>query len=182
VTIETLKHEQVLKRTPVKVDAGKSRPHEEQVTVVGDGWIDFRVREGLRSKQYPMWLELDRGTEPVRKFKQKIRALVAYYSSAYPRLFGTGLVSFAFVVESGAFPSLRACEKRVGEILRWTEEELTERHKTDHAELFLFTSLPASSELDPKTFFLGPVWNMPYQPTPLPFLPLPEGLAVFHEE
>ncbi len=130
---------------PIKV-----RFNGEQISVVGDGWLDFRYRVGIDTYQTAVWLELDRNSEFSRQFKRKVRGLLAAVTSpAYQEQFGTDIVTIAFATPAG--------ETRIHAMKTYVMEVLTEMGRMHEASLFVFTSLP--QELDPKILFTTPVWH-----------------------
>ncbi len=144
ITLAKLLHGWQLRHMPIKV-----RLNGEQVSVVGDGWLDFRLQVGKDKYQSAVWVEIDRNSEYSKQFKRKIRGLVeAVRSPAYQDLFGTDSVTIAFATPAG--------ETRMHAMKTYVMEVLTEMGRRVDAALFYFTYLP--KEIDPKTLFLSPVW------------------------
>ena len=159
ITLAKLIHGWQLHHMPIKV-----RLNGEQISVVGDGWLDFRLQIGKDIYQSAVWVELDRNSEFSRSFKRKVRALVAAVTSpAYQELFGTDIVTIAFATP--------VSETRMNAMRGYVNEVLTEMGTRADAALFYFTSLP--KELDPKTLFLSPVWQTIHG-APVPLLDLSE--------
>jgi len=176
ITLAAMRHDLDLKRTPAKVSYVRRLPDgdriDERVTIVPDGWMDFRLQLANSSKKRRKCIivELDRGSETnVGEFKKKIRAYVpyAYPGGAYEAMFGTQTVIVAFATTAG--------ERRLKTMLLWCEQELQEQRLEHEAPLFRFTALPQEeldpqTGLDPKKLFLSTVWYVPYEKEPVTLL------------
>jgi hypothetical protein len=117
--------------------------------VIPDGWMDFRIGR----TQQCIWLELDRGTMEQKRFRRKIANLLAFAMHGYEEVFGTPSLTIAFATTAG--------EHRLKNIIKWTQQELTARKKTEEADLFRFTTVP-THELDPTWLFCQPIWYCPF--------------------
>jgi len=141
IRLAAMKHELFLKRT--------------MQGVVPDGWLDFRLHE---KEQVCFSLEIDRGTEDQKPFRQKIRALVRFAKGSYAKVFETPSITIVFATPAGAL--------RLNTIRAWTEKELTELHETAEADLFRLGEIP-DTEFDPRWLFLEPHWYRPFDTTPV---------------
>jgi hypothetical protein len=176
LALSGMRHERDLKRTaavrfkPGEVDPGSS------VYVVPDGWLDLRADRGTgRITQFPLWLEVDRGTEGTKKIKEKIRGIVAYYNGGhYERLFGTRHMQVVFLAEQAALGSAHQAAHRSQQLRRWCEEELTSIGQLVFGPVFRFGVLPPGDALDPVAFFTAPHCLVPFSPSPIPLLVLPQ--------
>ena len=160
-TLAEMQHELTLKQDPCKVpmrrdgygSAGEAPT--QHVTIVPDGWLDFRYDRGGERAERRMcfWLEVDRGTVGKKEFKSKATAILAFYQSgAYSRRFGTSSLRVAFATTDGIL--------RVNQMRAWLRDALgKELAKPGMAERFVCTALP--DEIDPRTLFLAPVWYIP---------------------
>jgi hypothetical protein len=132
----------------------------QQVTIVPDGWLDFRYDRGGDGAERRMclWLEVDRGTVGKKEFKSKAAAILAFYQSgAYSRRFGTNSLRIAFATTDGM--------TRVNQMRAWLRDALgKELMKPGVAERFVCTALPG--EIDARTIFLVPIWYVPIDNTP----------------
>lgn len=142
IRLASMKHELFLKRT--------------MKGVVPDGWLDFRLHE---KEQVCFSLEVDRGTEDQKPFRQKIRELVRFAKGSYTKVFETPSITIVFATPAGTH--------RLNTIRAWIEKELTEMHETSEADLFRLGEIP-DTELDPRWLFLEPHWYRPFDTTPLP--------------
>ena len=150
VQLAAVEHERSLRRHPVYVEVDGDR-----VGVIPDGWLDFRVNE---HEQQCIALELDRGTEEQKAWRRKFAALLAYSRGPYQERFGTASLTIAVATTSG--------DKRMWELLRWSEAQLQE--SVGEPDLFRFSSL--SPLADPREFFLGPYWYRPFDRSAHPLL------------
>jgi hypothetical protein len=154
IVIERVRHERELRRAAPRVIL----PDGRHTTVVPDAWIDLIVTDA------PMGiaLELDRGTEDDRQWRQKVAALVALAAGVYRDAFTTDSMTVATLVVGDA--------RRVATLLRWTEIELARLGKQHWGETFWF-SAAAPDRSDPTTLYLAPRWVCPFDPLPRPLIP-----------
>ncbi len=154
IRLERFLHERDLKRAPDYVtDRDGNR-----IAVIPDAWIDLRIDEAYR---LCLALELDRGTEEQRKWRRKVRGLAGWSGSTYQKRFGTNSLTVVVVSTAG--------ERRIINLLSWTENELETIRRKEAFDLFRFTAAnPAQST--PSDLFLSPVWHRPFDPQPGPLL------------
>lgn len=153
-TLARMLHERDLKRRPVQVQDDDGR----MIAVVPDGWLDLRVKAAY---QVCLALELDRGTEEQKVWRRKIRGLLAYANGPYQDSFQTKSLTIAVVATSG--------DKRLLQLLRWTESELTARHEQGQGDLFVFTAIrPNAADL--ADLFFSRRWYQPFGDQPIALL------------
>lgn len=118
-------HERELKRAPIDVirDDGKS------AVVVPDAWMDIRMRDRL---QVCLVVELDCGTEEQKAWRRKVQNLLAFADGPYQDAFGTRSLTFVVVTTAG--------DRRLLQLLRWTEAELAAAREVAQGDLFILTS------------------------------------------
>lgn len=161
VTLAEMRHELVLKQDPCKVPVRRERSSGDgnisvkHVSIVPDGWLDFRYDRGTGTQERRMciWLEVDRGTVGMKVFKEKAAAILSFYKSgAYQKRFGTNSLRVAYATTDGM--------TRVKQMRTWLCDVLTkQQEKPGMAERFVCTALP--DEIDPRTLFLTPIWYVP---------------------
>lgn len=159
IRLADCRHERDLRRQPtrVRLDRGQA------ITVIPDGYLDIRLHDRV---QMCFTLEVDRGTVEARAFRRKIAALLAYALGPYRSLFDTQSLTITFVIDGD--------DRRLSNVVTWTEQELLRSGKQRYADLFRFTRL--SPEIDPVRLFCTPQWFRPFHRQPLPLLsPLIEG-------
>lgn len=149
IRVETMLHERVLKREPTCVQDGDGK-----TVVIPDGWVDLRIA-GVQ--QICLALEVDMGSEEQKKFRRKVRALVAWANGPYEERFGTTSLTITVVAKPGV--------KRQLELLRWTETELVAQGQECYADMFRFIDGSAES-VEPEEFFLSPCWLRPFDGQP----------------
>ena len=93
------------------------------------------------------------GTEEQKKWRHKVRALLAFADGPYQEAFGTTSLTIAVVVTAGA--------KRLDDLLRWTEAELQTLGEEQNAGLFLFVAC-SPSQVAPEDLFFRPCWYQPF--------------------
>jgi len=130
----------------------------QQMAVIPDAWLDFHVQQKARMS---IVLELDRGTEEEKQWKRKLRALLKYAEGQYQAFFGSESLSIAFATTAGS--------QRLSPMKAWTEQVLKQQQAEADADLFVLTTLP-DGDLDPKTLFLGQVWEQPFEAQPVALL------------
>jgi Replication-relaxation len=166
LTLAEMQHELVLKQDPCKVPVEQERSGREantlvkHISIVPDGWLDFRYDRGpgTQERRMCLWLEVDRGTVGMKDFKEKTAALLAFYKSgAYQNRFGTNSLRVAFATTDGM--------GRVKQMRMWIRDVMAKlQEKPGIIERFVCTALP--DEIDPHTLFLTPVWYVPFDGTP----------------
>lgn len=152
-------HERDLKRAPIHVQDDDGR----MIAVVPDGWLDLRVQGAY---QVCLALELDRGTEEQKVWRRKVRGLLAYANGPYPDAFQTKSLTVAVVATSG--------DKRLLQLMRWTESELTARHEQGQGDLFVFTGV-GSDSAEMADLFFSRRWYQPFGEQPMALLDSVDG-------
>lgn len=154
IVLNEVLHERVLKRQPVYVEDGE----RGRIAIIPDSWLDLRLSN---SEQMCFTLELDQGTVEQKKWRRKVRGLLAYSKGPYQKTFKTTSLTIAVVATPG--------EKRLSDLLRWTESELETLGEKKEADLFRLSSfepaLTAAEEV-----FLSPRWYRPFDRQALPLL------------
>ena len=163
ISLVEMRHDLDLKKTPVKVTVERRMPYgdriDEKITVIPDGWLDFRM--DVLNLRRCIVVELDRGTTSIAPFKQKLRSLFAYaISEEYKELYGTELCLVAYATTAG--------RQRLQQMIEWCEQELEQQRLEQEAILYRFTALP--EDLKPKKLFCEEVWFRPYDPSPTSLL------------
>ena len=151
--------------TPATVELGEGR-ERETVRVVPDAWLLFeQLQDGRHAHWLPVLLELDRGTEYQRKFKQHIRSRLEFIrrGGPYSRLFGHEAVTIAYAT-TGERPAYR--ETRRLSMCEWTKEVLSEWGMEKWASVFRFHAL-VPEDIYTTPIFSEPVWYQPDQRLPV---------------
>lgn len=151
--------ERELKRTAIHVDVA-GEEGTRRVAVIPDAWLQLKVGAG---EPYSIAVELDRGTEDQKVWRQKIAAYAAWSMGPYREAFDTDNLTVAVVCPD---------EERSAQLREWTHRELTLRNLANYSELFLFTTLPADTT-PPRHFFFGPVWHQSHTNTPVHLIDAP---------
>jgi hypothetical protein len=147
-----------LKAHPVLVTA-----QGEKTKVMPDGWVELHI-DG--EDQVCLALELDRNTVKRGAFCKKVAALIAYSQGMYQKEFGTESLTIAWVAALGG-------ERRLREMLAWTEATLSQIGASNKADMFRFAALdPAIAE---PAILLSSTWQRPFGTQPLPLFEFDEG-------
>lgn len=149
-----LLHERELKRKPVYVSSDQGR----RVPVIPDAWLDFRIQDSF---QVCMAVEIDRGTEEQKRWREKVARLLLYADGPYQEAFGTRSLTFAVATTAGYW--------RLMELMAWTRAELEARREQSQADLFLFAHIEPDT-IDPERVFLSPIWRQPFNEEPIALL------------
>src|SRR5512144_327291 len=162
--------ERELKRGAIHVDV-VGEEGTRRVAVIPDAWLQLQV--GARNP-YSIAVEVDRGTEDQKVWRQKIAAYGVWSLGPYQQAFDTDNLTVAVVCPD---------EERSAQLREWTHRELTIRNLADYSELFLFTALQPDTA-PPRQFFFGPVWHQPHSDVPVRLIkplttPPPESRVVF---
>jgi len=153
VRIEQLIHDLTLKRDPILVlVAGKTR------AFIPDLWSELTVG----GKPWRIAFELDRGSEAEPKWRDKVRLLLAFAQHGARERFGVDTVTIATTIVP---EDSRAAPRRLAELIRWTEKELTELHEEVWGVVFLFRIADPRTAA-PGSFFADPGWVAAFDPTP----------------
>ncbi len=122
ISLADMRHDLDLKKTPVRVTVERRLPYgdrtDEKITVIPDGWLDFRmtIPDRPKPRRRCIVLELDRGTTSIAPFKQKLQAYYGYaISEEYQELFGTNLCMVAYATTAG--------KQRLQQMIEWCEKE-----------------------------------------------------------
>ena len=161
VKIGRVLHQQDFERQPVLVGAGST-----QVKVKLDGFLDFEVHTATPYRA-PLCLEVDRGTERRRKWRDKVRGLVHFLRGPYQETFGRKAVTIGVVATPG--------RERLMSLIGWTREELTELKATpEEIAAFRFATFPLdwrtpeTQRPAPADIFLAPRWYPAFESKPGP--------------
>lgn len=150
-------HERELRRHPVYVKDDQGR----KSAVIPDAWLDLRIQGSF---QVCLAVELDRGTEEQRRWRQKVANLLAYANGPYQETFETRSLTIAVLTTAG--------DRRLLELLRWTKAELEARKEETRGDLFLFASIPAAA-MDAERVFLTSCWYQAFKHDPVALLETP---------
>jgi hypothetical protein len=144
--------------TQLKADYDRVRisTTRRPVSVIPDGYFVLATPRGKAH----FFVELDRGTETLQRFKQKIRAYFAYHESGgYAQRYGTQSLRILTVATgAGRLANLRMAAQQV------TEE-------TSGRRRFWFA---LASDLTPETVLTQPVWYIAGEETPRVLIALAE--------
>jgi hypothetical protein len=149
------------------------------IAVIPDAWLHIeQVEDGTA---YPLWLEIDRGTENHQKFQRLVCHRLAFIKSRqYEKTFHTKAVILCYVTTGG--------DIRLDNMLRWTEDvlphqdvltkkenELTQadmvrrEERKQWASLFRFATVEYENMYDQAhALFTEPVWHKPDDSEPVP--------------
>jgi hypothetical protein len=154
-----------LGREPATVELGEGR-EREAIRVIPDAWLLFeQLRDGRHLHWLPVLLEIDRGTEYQRRFKQHVRSRLEFIrrGGPYSRLFGHEAVTVAYVT-TGERPAYR--ETRRLAMCEWTKEVLSELRMEKWVSVFRFHAL-VPKDIYTTPIFSGPMWYQPGEASPV---------------
>jgi hypothetical protein len=141
-------------RTPPRLS---STDAQTPLTVIPDLWLHIIADEG---KEYPCWIEVDRGSETRATFQRLLRARLFYIKSdQYQEYFGTQHVRLCYTITSSKPPHE---DGRVNAILLWADEVL-EKEKLHALAPFIHVTTINYETLydDMSRLFTESVWYQP---------------------
>jgi hypothetical protein len=144
----------------------QAEAHTKPVTVVPDAFLCFE-RDGTK---FPVFLEIDRGTEHEKRFKENLlRHRIDFIrSGAYARYFQQKGVVLAYAT-IGDQPSR---DTRRASMQQWAleiiDEMIVKEHRQAWRELFRFCSLPDSLYEHTNAIFGDAIWYSPGSDTAVP--------------
>jgi hypothetical protein len=129
---------------------------KKTITVIPDAWVLFDKEDG----KFAVLFELDRGMEHGAKFKEHVRARLAFIRSGkYKETFGVPGVIVAYVT-TGQTPAYR--NTRMKTMNDWTREVLEEINLQHFGGIFRFTSVEFDTiYIQAGNLFEEPVWLRP---------------------
>lgn len=149
-----------LAKAPGRVEIGTEK--KVTVPVIPDAWLDFERIED--KKRFPVILEIDRGMEYSRKFKQHVRSRIAFIESGqYKQVFGRQAVRVVYIT-TGETPDYRETRRKA--MTTWTREVLAEKNMQSWSSLFYFGSL-IFDEIYDTEFFTDALWFRPDLDNPI---------------
>jgi len=166
VHLEAMSHEFDLHKQPFKAVVD-----DERLYYTPDGWFDLRIAVPDGEKQECFALEIDRATEDQRRWREKIRGLLAWSSQAYEQQFGTSTLTVAVVAVCGVdqVDTDEGRAKRAANLKRWTEAELLAHRNNEDAPDFCFLGAdPVDTK--PEQLFCAPLWSQPFSGDMVPLL------------
>jgi hypothetical protein len=144
ISLVSMKHDLDMKREPLRVTVER-----QEVSIVPDGFLDFRLSIAGRLFALPVWVEIDMGTEWGNTLELKLQKIIhAVQSLAFQELFGVSSVTVAISTTH---------EKRVDLMQAFIQQELQRLGLMHLANVFLLTILP--HDLEPETLFTSTLWQ-----------------------
>jgi hypothetical protein len=122
------------------------------LSLVPDAFLHFAVTTTSGRHSYPILLEVDMGTIDRRRWQQKIKRYVQFFTGEFQTVFKTDAATVAVVVSD--------TEKRVSDLKKWTEWELGKLQAKASGEVFYFTQL--SDDLSAEELFLSPRFQVAF--------------------
>jgi hypothetical protein len=125
------------------------------LNVIPDAWLLFERADGA---QFPIWLEIDRGTQHKAPFQKRLHERLDFVRSGqYESIFNIPAVIMAYAT-TGQLPTYG--ETRRQALCTWTMEVLTELQMQQWAGIFRLTSL-TYADIYTTSLFDAPVWYRP---------------------
>src|SRR5688572_10249511 len=116
------------------------------LSVIPDGLLHFAVTTPSGRHGFPVLLEVDMGTMDRRRWQEKVKRYLQFFTGEFQTVFHTDAATVAVVVSDA--------ERRVTDLKRWTEIELSRSGARTHGELFYFTQL--TDDLSAEDLFFTP--------------------------
>jgi hypothetical protein len=145
-------------RTPPRLS-----PSDPQtpLTVIPDLWLHI-IADGT---EYPLWIEVDRGSESRSAFQRLLRARLLYCKSdQYEEYFGTRHVRLCYAITSSKPPH---DDDRLNAMLKWADEVLKKENLLAWAGVLRFTTIEYEKLYDQiNQLFSQDCWYRPYSSIP----------------
>jgi hypothetical protein len=126
------------------------------LSIVPDGFLHFAVTTSGGQHSYPILLEVDLGTIDRRRWQEKVRRYLQFFTGEFQTVFKSDAATIAIVVS--------APDKRVSDIKRWIEWELTKLNAKASGEIFYITQL--TGDPSPQELFLSPRFQVAFRKKP----------------
>jgi hypothetical protein len=171
--------------SPLRVTVSKGG-RERVVSLSPDLWLDFELDE----YRYCFLIEVNLTPVEQKRWRHKVASYLASLAE-YKRRFETDILVVVTFIESPvnfpkgkrtgrtSFENMRFQEeervrtKRMQDMLRWTERELSARNVPGASDHFLFTTVDLNSA-SPRDIFLAPLYRTPFSQGSEPLIPLAE--------
>jgi hypothetical protein len=140
---------------------------ETKVAVIPDAFLRIeRVTDGEGDEdgdEYGLWIEIDRGTENYKKYKNHVRnRLELAKTGLYEKYFNIDSVLFCYIVTDNAGNTPEMLKTRLHTIRRWTEEVLPKENREAWASMFRFTTISFESiYAETQSLFEEAKWYQP---------------------
>jgi hypothetical protein len=116
------------------------------LSVVPDGFLHFAIATPAGRHSFPVLLEVDMGTMDRRRWQEKVKKYLQFFTGEFQTVFHTDAATVAVVVSD--------TQRRVADLKRWTELELKRMNATANSDIFYFTKL--ADDLSAEDLFLTP--------------------------
>jgi hypothetical protein len=158
-----------LARNPPRLPPGLDG-EDATIAVLPDAWayVERSQPEPSTSQGFPLWIEVDCGTEGKAKFQHLVRERLALLRSGqYEAHFATRAVVFCYLAV-GASRDYRL--DRLHTMRQWVAEVLEEQELEDWARVFHFSTIDEHL-YDTLMLFTDPVWFRPDEDSVVPLFP-----------
>jgi Replication-relaxation len=135
------------------------------LSVIPDGFMHFAVTTAEGRHSFPILLELDMGTMDRRRWQEKVRRYLQFFTGKFQTVFHTDAATVAIVVSD--------TQKRVSDIKRWIEWELKKLNAQASGEVFYVTQL--TDNLSAEDLFLSPRFQIVFGKDPDALLLMPDA-------
>jgi Replication-relaxation len=132
------------------------------LSVVPDGFLHFAVATPSGQHSFPVLLEMDMGTMDRRRWQEKVKRYLQFFTGEFQTIFHTDVATVAVIVGD--------IKKRVTELRRWTERELIRCNAQASGEIFCFTQL--TDQISAEDLFGTPRFQVAFQTTTDRLLPI----------
>jgi hypothetical protein len=132
------------------------------LSVVPDGFLHFAVATPGGRHSFPVLLEVDMGTMDRRRWQEKIKRYLRFFTGEFQTVFHTDAATVAVIVSD--------TERRVTDLRRWTELELTRSNTQASGDIFYFTRL--TDQVSPEGLFLTPRFQVAFRAAKDALLPI----------
>jgi hypothetical protein len=188
LALEGFVHERDFARNPLKVEMSEDG-QEKTVSLSPDLWLAIKAG----NYEFSFCVEVNLTPVEQKRWRRRVRAYLHCLPS-YKKRFGTEVITVPTVIESSVnFPKTQRNvqtpeeihmrdteallrEKRLTDLVRWTEAELEALNATHAADMFPFSSV-SLLDMSPREFFTSSHWIIPFDRSPRALLFTGEGAS-----
>jgi hypothetical protein len=132
------------------------------LSVVPDGFLHFAITTPAGRHSFPVLLEVDMGTMDRRRWQEKVKRYLQFFTGEFQTVFHTDVATVAVIVSD--------TERRVTDLRRWTERELIRCNAQTSGEIFYFTQL--TDQVSAQDLFLMPRFQVAFRSAADALLPM----------
>jgi hypothetical protein len=158
LSLSEIRTQYELAHDPLLAEVSHTSPEKDpRPKVVPDAWVHIAmVTEGRPLKPWPLLIEIDRGTQYAKAFKERLLARLDFIrpNGLYSQMFATEFVTIVYLTTAG--------DVRRDTMCRWARQVLAAEQREDWAEVLLFGEVSFAEMYEQANrLFTEAVWRRP---------------------